>query len=131
MAVACGAAAAAWVLTVHPGRWTTPLACLVGAALLLRLRAFPLLPQVGTLLLGAGVIAFGLLRQWPADRFVVAGVLVAVAVVAMLRMVVVPKDHVLARFRAAGDKVELVVVLALVPVVIGEFGVYGRLLATF
>lgn len=131
VAVACGAALPTWLLTIHSGRWTTPLACLVCAALLLRLRAFPLLPQVAALLLGSGVIAFGLLRQWQVDRFVVAGVLLAVVVAAVLRMVVVPKEHVLARFRAVGDKVELAVVLALVPVVIGEFGVYSRLLATF
>ena len=90
----------------------------------------PWLRPFTALLVSAAVVIGFLLGQWN-QPVSVAGVLAAVAVGALLSMSYRPKEHVRARFRQFGDRVEVAVVLAIVPVVIGEFGVYSRLLATF
>ncbi|WP_433260118.1 EsaB/YukD family protein [Actinosynnema sp. CS-041913] len=134
-ATAAAAGAAGALLAAQPGRWATPLACLTAAALVLRLRAFPLLAEVAALLGATAVIGGALIRQWlldqPDARIWGCAVLLGCAAVALLRMEYLPKEHVRARFRQLADRVEAAVVLAIVPVVIGEFGVYSRLLGTF
>ncbi|MFC5058565.1 type VII secretion integral membrane protein EccD [Saccharothrix xinjiangensis] len=135
-AAAAGAAGTAgFALTTAPTPWTVALACLTASALVLRLRAFPLLAQVVALLGGTAAVVVGLLRRWLADqpdaRPWVCALLLVCAAAALLRVLHVPKEHVAARFRQFGDRLEAAVVIALVPVVLGEFGVYARLLATF
>uniref|UniRef100_UPI0036F35BFC hypothetical protein n=1 Tax=Fodinicola feengrottensis TaxID=435914 RepID=UPI0036F35BFC len=46
-------------------------------------------------------------------------------------LVVEPPDHVRARLRRLTDRLEAVTVIAMVPVALGVFGVYERLLHTF
>ena len=53
----------------------------------------------------------------------------ALAPVAVL--VIQPADHVRVRLRRFGDALEVNGVIALFPLVLGVFGVYGRLLGTF
>lgn len=135
IATGVAAAVAGAALALGTGPWTLTLACLVGAALLLRLRAFPLLAQVCALIAAASVVVGALFVKWlhnGADaQIAVCSVLAAIALGALLWQRYQPKEHVRARFRQLADRVELTVMIAVVPVVIGEFGIYGRLLATF
>jgi type VII secretion integral membrane protein EccD len=134
-AAAAAAGTAGFVLAAAASPWTTALACLTSVALILRMRAFPLVAEVVALLVGTSAVAVGLLRRWLVDqpdaRLWVCVLLLGCAAAALLRMSHVPREHVAARFRQFGDRLEAAVVIALVPVVIGEFGVYDRLLTTF
>jgi hypothetical protein len=58
-------------------------------------------------------------------------VLVTLAVLPLTVLAVQPAEHVRVRLRRFGDVLESVGVMALFPLVIGVFGVYGRLLDTF
>jgi hypothetical protein len=58
-------------------------------------------------------------------------VLALLAVVPLVVLSVEPAEHVRVRLRRIGDVLESVSVIAMLPLVIGAFGVYGRLLGTF
>jgi ESX secretion system protein EccD len=134
-AAAAAAGTAGFVLATEASSWTMTLACLTAVALVLRVRAFPLVVEVVALLGGTAAVVVGLLRRWLADqpdaRVWVCVVLLGAATAALLRVPHVPKEHMAARFRQLGDRLEAAVVIALVPVLLGGFGVYDRLLATF
>lgn len=113
--------------------WTVLLAVAVAVVLALRARAFPLTAEVVALLVASAVVAVRLVWVW-VEQAGAAGplaVLVAFAVVPLAVLVVQPAEHVRVRLRRAGDLVESVGVIALLPLTIGVFGVYGRLLDTF
>jgi hypothetical protein len=57
--------------------------------------------------------------------------LITLALVPLLVLTVQPAEHVRVRLRRFGDVLESVGVIALFPLLIGAFGVYGRLLDTF
>lgn len=137
LALACVATAvsggvAGWVLAVSGSGWSTVLAFLVGAALLLRLRAFPLTVEVVALVAAALAVGAGLLLHWmEADADLPwAGAAVALAVSAVA-LTLRPQPHVRARARQLADRVEGIVIVVSVPVAVGVFGVYERLLETF
>ena len=140
LALACVATAvsggvAGWVLAVSGSGWSTVLAFLVGAALLLRLRAFPLTVEVVALVAAALAVGAGLLLHWmEADAdlpWAGAAVALAVSAVALLALTLRPQPHVRARARQLADRVEGIVIVVSVPVAVGVFGVYERLLETF
>ena len=113
--------------------WTVLLAVAVALVLALRARAYPLVPEVVALLVAAAVVAVRLAWVWQ-ERFGAAGplaVLVVLAAVPLAVLAVQPPEHVRVRLRRFGDVLESVGVIALFPLVIGVFGVYGRLLGTF
>lgn len=127
-------AAVAGVLVLRAASvWTVLLAVAVAVVLALRARAFPLTAEVVALLVASAVVAVRLVWVW-AEQAGAAGplaVLVAFAIVPLAVLVVQPAEHVRVRLRRAGDLVESVGVIALLPLTIGVFGVYGRLLDTF
>ncbi|MGW4020918.1 type VII secretion integral membrane protein EccD [Streptomyces sp. NPDC005009] len=129
-----GSAAVAAVLALRdPSVWTVPLAAVVAVVLALRARAFPLVAEVVVLLAAAAGVAVRLLTVW-AERSSAAAapaVLVVLAVLPLLVLAVQPAEHVRVRLRRAGDLLESVGVIALLPLLVGVFGVYGRLLDTF
>lgn len=140
LALACVATAASggvagWLLAVSGSGWSTALAFLVGAALLLRLRAFPLTVEVVALVAAALAVGVGLLLHWmQVDTdlpWAGAAVALAVSGVALLALTLRPQPHVRARARQLADRVEGIVVVVSVPVAVGVFGVYERLLETF
>lgn len=113
--------------------WTVLLAVAVALVLALRARAYPLVPEVVALLVAAAVVAVRLAWVWQ-ERSGAAGplaVLVVLATVPLAVLAVQPPEHVRVRLRRFGDVLESVGVIALFPLVIGVFGVYGRLLGTF
>ncbi|MFD7706562.1 type VII secretion integral membrane protein EccD [Streptomyces sp. NPDC059786] len=131
--VAVSATAAGVLALREPTQWTVPLAAVTTAVLALRARAFPLVAEVVVLLAAAAVLAVRLTGVW-LDRSGAAGplaVLVVLAALPLLVLAVQPAEHVRVRLRRAGDMLESVGVIALFPLVLGVFGVYGRLLDTF
>ncbi|MGW1746614.1 type VII secretion integral membrane protein EccD [Streptomyces sp. NPDC002092] len=124
--------AAEWALRA-PGLWTVLLAVVTAAVVALRARAFPLVAEVVALLAGAAVVAVRLLAVW-VERSGAAGpalvVLAALAVLTLATLVVRPAEQVRVRLRRAGDLLESAGVIALLPLLIGAFGVYERLLGT-
>lgn len=132
--VAASAAAAGVLVLREVTVWTVLLGVAVTLVLGLRSRAFPLTGEVVALLVCAAVVAVRLIVVWlersevPAGPMGVLGVLV---VLPLLALAVRPAEHVRVRVRRAGDLVESVGVISLLPLVLGVFGVYGRLLDTF
>ncbi|MFF3157023.1 type VII secretion integral membrane protein EccD [Streptomyces sp. NPDC057910] len=132
--VVAGCAAVAGTLVLRtPTVWTVPLASVIAMVLALRARAYPLVPEVVGLFAAAAAVAGRLVWVWW-ERSGTAGplallVMLALAPVAVL--VIQPPDHVRVRLRRFGDALESVGVIALFPLVLGVFGVYGRLLGTF
>lgn len=126
-------AAGVWALRA-PGVWTVLLSAVTAVVVALRARAFPLVAEVVVLLAGAAVVAVRLLAVW-VERSGTAGpalvVLATLAVLPLAGLFVRPAEHVRVRLRRAGDLLESVGVIALLPLLIGVFGVYGRLLGTF
>lgn len=86
-------------------------------------------------LLGAGaVVAVRLAWVWLDDGSGAAGPPAALVLLALMSLgvsAVRPAELVRVRLRRVGDVLESVGVIALLPLVIGVFGVYGRLLGTF
>ncbi|MEU2519545.1 type VII secretion integral membrane protein EccD [Streptomyces althioticus] len=131
--VATSAVVAAVLTLRSPSVWTVPLAAVVAVVLPLRARAFPLIAEVVVLLIAGIGVGVRLLAVW-ADHAPAAAplsVLVLLALLALVVLAVQPAEHVRVRLRRAGDLLESVGVLALLPLLVGVFGVYGRLLDTF
>jgi len=133
-ALAVGATICGALLSTAGTVWSTLLAVALAAVLVLRSRAFPLRSQ-GLLLWGAAVTivvcgaASALGRGGSDGGMLTAAVLVGgtAAVAGMAR----PRAHQRARLRALGDLLEAIVVVALLPLVVGVFGIYADLLALF
>jgi hypothetical protein len=98
----------------------------------LRTRAFPLAVQQMALWLAvlAGLIA-GLVRQPHLDRLSVAGILTGLALLVVILVVARPVSHQRAFWRRAGNVLEAVCVIALIPLLLGMFGIYRDLLGAF
>ncbi|MGP3927875.1 type VII secretion integral membrane protein EccD [Streptomyces sp. 8N616] len=127
-------AAAAGILTLRtPSIWTVLLAAVVTVVVLLRARAFPLIVEVVGLLLAGAAVGLRLIMVWleRSGAYGPLAVLVALAVIPLVVLAVQPAEHVRVRLRRMGDVAESIGVIALFPLVIGVFGVYGRLLGTF
>lgn len=124
--------AAVWALRA-PGVWTVLLAVVTAGVVALRARAFPLVAEVVVLLGGAAVVTVRLLAVW-VERSGAAGpalvVLAALTALTLATLVARPAERVRMRLRRAGDLLESAGVIALLPLLIGAFGVYERLLGT-
>ncbi|MGP4109553.1 type VII secretion integral membrane protein EccD [Streptomyces sp. 4N509B] len=141
--VAASAAMGGWLALGEPGRpggdggptgWTVWVTVLLAVVLLSRARACPLAVEVAALLAAGAVLVVRLVVVWAEETGEPAGPLVvacAVAAVPLVLNVVRPADHVRVRLRRIVNLAEAVAVVVLVPVAIGAFGVYGRLLDTF
>ncbi|MFJ7961790.1 type VII secretion integral membrane protein EccD [Streptomyces sp. NPDC096324] len=131
--LAVSAMAAGLLVLRAPSAWTVLLAVVVAVVLALRVRAFPLVIEVVALFGAGAVVAVRLVGVWQ-EHSGAAGplaVLVTLAVLPLMVLAVQPAEHVRVRLRRFGDVLESVGVIALFPLVIGAFGVYGRLLGTF
>lgn len=133
-ALAVGATICGALLSTAGTVWSALLAVALAAVLVLRSRAFPLRSQ-GLLLWGAAVTIVGcgaasaLGRVGSDGGMLAAAVLVGgtAAVAGMAR----PRAHQRARLRALGDLLEAIVVVALLPLAVGVFGIYADLLVLF
>lgn len=128
-------AGAAGVLTpAGGGSWPVIAAVLLAVVLLSRARAYPLAVEVVALLAASLAVVVRLLLLWGAESGGPVGPLAVLCVCAVLPLTVLavrPPEHVRVRLRRLMNLVESVSVVALIPVAIGAFGVYDRLLHTF
>ncbi|NKI41543.1 type VII secretion integral membrane protein EccD [Streptomyces physcomitrii] len=135
LATAVSAAAGGWLLTVseEPTAWTVTLSSVAALVLLSRARAFPLVAEVVALFAAAAVLLVRLVVVWTrhAGGAAPLTVLCAAAVLPLLVLAVQPPEHVRVRLRRTADLVESVGVVALFPLAIGVFGIYGQLLDKF
>ncbi|MYR30115.1 MULTISPECIES: type VII secretion integral membrane protein EccD [unclassified Streptomyces] len=131
--LAVSTAGAGVVLLREVSVWTVSLAAATALALALRARAFPLAAQVTALLAGSAAVVLALLLTWRehAQAQGALAVLVVLAAACLAVLFVEPAEHVRVRVRQAGDSLESLAVVALLPLLLGEFGVYARLLDTF
>ncbi|MER6910712.1 type VII secretion integral membrane protein EccD [Streptomyces sp. NPDC000594] len=132
---AVSAAAGGWLLTraADPTVWTTVLPVVVTVVLLSRARAFPLVAEVVALIAAACVLLVRLVVVWLEDTGGAVPLLV-LAVAALLPLAVLavePPEHVRVRLGRAADLVESIGMVALFPLAVGVFGVYGQLLDKF
>ncbi|GAB1644204.1 type VII secretion integral membrane protein EccD [Krasilnikovia sp. MM14-A1259] len=130
---AASAAAAGWLLASESSGWATMTALLLAVVLVVRCRTYPLAAEVIALLAGASVVVGTLWWRWSASMPAAVGlaaVVVSLAVPVTV-LVVDPPEHVRARLRRIGDILESAAVIALLPMVLGVFGVYARLLGIF
>lgn len=133
---AVSATAAGWLLTLaeRPTVWTVLLPSLVAVVLLSRARAFPLVAEVTALFAAAAVLLVRLVMLWMEQASVGSGpviVLGAAALLPLLALSVEPPEHVRVRLRRTADLVESIGMVALFPIAIGVFGMYGQLLDKF
>ncbi|MDK1472961.1 type VII secretion integral membrane protein EccD [Streptomyces sp. 549] len=135
---AASAAAAGWLAVGEGERltpWTVAVTSLIAVVLFSRSRAYPLAVEVVALQAAGALLVVRLLVLWAGqDGTGPAPVLTLLAVVALLPLVVLvvrPPDHVRVRLRRLMNLVESISVVVLIPVALGAFGVYGRLLNTF
>ncbi len=131
VALPLGASAALLVSLEQP--FAVALGVAVTVLIALRTRAFPLIIQQVPLCLAAvAATVTGILARGPV--FGPSGVAVSLVGFAVLVAVgagVRPADHLRARLRRIGNFVEAVLVIALIPLVLGVFGVYADLLGAF
>ncbi|MEV2243771.1 type VII secretion integral membrane protein EccD [Streptomyces sp. NPDC049970] len=135
LATAASASAAGWLITQagKPTAWTVVLASLVAVVLLSRARAFPLIAEVVALLTAAAVLVVRLVMLWM-QHSGGAGPIILLCVAALLPLLVLavePPEHVRVRLRRTADLVESVGMVALFPLAVGAFGVFGQLLNKF
>ncbi|MGW7271230.1 type VII secretion integral membrane protein EccD [Streptomyces sp. NPDC054864] len=133
LVLAVSAAVSGVMVLRDPTVWTLLVAAVTAVVLGLRARAYPLVAEVVGLFVAAAAIVVGLLGLWM-ERSAAGGPLALLVVLALAPLTVLavqPAEHVRVRLRRLGDVLESVGVIALLPLVIGVFGVYGRLLDTF
>jgi hypothetical protein len=135
LVAAVSATLAGLVLARTPGPWALALAALVCVPLLRGLRAFPRAVEVVALVAGALAVMAGLLARWIRDAPDIwwgpPAAALGIGAIALVVLAYRPPPHVLARARQNADRLEATAVIALVPVTVGVFGLYSRLLDTF
>jgi hypothetical protein len=124
------AAVAASLVLRAPTPWTVALVVATACVLALRARAFPLVAEVGALLLAAAAVVVRGVLVW-SGRSGSAGALAVLAVLGALSLAVVARprlpERVGGRLVRLGDVAESAGMIALFPLLVGVFGVYGRL----
>ncbi|WP_433325762.1 EsaB/YukD family protein [Spirillospora sp. CA-294931] len=135
VAVALAAAVAGLGATADFDGWSGGLAGLLAVVVASRARMFPLVLEKGALFASAMVIVVALCVRWadhvtwgvwPALGMLLAGL--AIPFVVLTRD---QPEHVRARLRRVMNRVEAAAVVAIIPVAIGTFGTFERLLDTF
>ncbi|MEU6033924.1 type VII secretion integral membrane protein EccD [Actinomadura sp. NPDC047616] len=135
VAVAVAAVLAGWAPATRLDGWTAALAVLLAIVVASRARMFPLVPQKAALLAAALAVWVNLAYRWADDTPWAAapalGMLAAALAIPLVVLSTEQPEHVRARLRRMTARAEAVAAVALIPVAIGTFGVYERLLDTF
>ena len=131
-AIAIPIAVTSAVLLASKDLWTVAvgLAAIIVSAL--RTRAFPLAVQQVALWFAVlvGLLA-GVLGQSRLSEPLVAVILIAIAVLVVIMVLARPAAHQRAFLRRVGNGFEAVVVIALIPLLLGMFGIFSDLLRAF
>ncbi len=131
VATAASAGAAGVLAAGRPGLWTVLTALLLAVVLLSRARAYPLAAEVVALLAAGTAVCVRLVLLCATDGGGPALALAALGLLAALpvaALAVRPPEPLRDRLRRWLDVVESVSVVALIPVSLGAFGLYGLLL---
>ncbi|RKS06922.1 type VII secretion integral membrane protein EccD [Nocardiopsis sp. Huas11] len=135
VSVAVAAAGAGVGMASELTPWTAALLVVLALVIASRARLFPLVAQKAVLVAASLVVLLSFLVSltqtvswgvWPA-----LGVAAAVAAIPVVVLSVEQPEHVRARLRGVTSRLEAIAVVVMVPVAIGAFGTYERLLATF
>lgn len=133
VAIAAGTAGATVMATFDA--WSAAAALLLSVIVASRARVFPLVPQKATLWLASIVAYAAVAYEWSVrvSWGAVAGIgmLLMLAVLPLVVLTTTPPEHLRARLRRVTNRLEAVAVIALIPVAVGTFGVFTRLLHTF
>jgi type VII secretion integral membrane protein EccD len=134
-AIALWSAAAGVVLAMHGSAWTVSIAALLALLLCSRSRLYPLAAEVLGLFTAAGVVIAALVQDLSQESvggtLVAVGLLVVVAMVGGFGLAWTPQDHVQVRLGQVLDQIQVLAVVALVPLVLGALGVFSDLLDVF
>ena len=129
VAVALPLAAAAVLLIRSTNDWACALGVVVTVLAALRTRAFPLALQQIPLWLGAATAAvIAAVTRPELSTGQVVAVLAGLVALVLVLVGFRPAPHVRARLRRLGNLVEALAVIALVPLLLGIFGIYADLL---
>jgi WXG100 protein secretion system (Wss), protein YukD len=132
VAVAVPIALTAALLIASPNPWAVATGGVVVLVTALRTRAFPLAaPQLALWAAVLAALLVGLLGQARLSDELAAVGLGLVAVLVVVLVVARPPAHQRAFWRRAGNVVELLAVVALIPLLLGVFGVFADLLGAF
>lgn len=136
VATATSAAAAGVVLSTDLTSWSVPLGCLLAFVLCSRARMFPLTLQVVALAGTGVVVALAFAHTWASDPAAASpaaplATLAGIATLSILAVTLSPTEHTQARLRIILDRLEMLAVIAMIPLVVGIFGTYTRLLTIF
>ena len=132
VAVAVPLAVTSALLIGETNPWAVAVGVVVAVVTVLRTRAFPLAVQQMALWFAVlAALIVGLVRQPRLSDVLVAVILAVVALLVVVLVVARPPAHQRAFWRRAGNLVEMLAVIALIPLLLGVFGVFGDLLGAF
>ncbi|MFE6305764.1 type VII secretion integral membrane protein EccD [Nocardiopsis sp. NPDC057823] len=135
LAVAVATATAGIGLATHFDPWTAGLSTVLAIVVASRARLFPLVAQKAALTAASLVVLAAFLFSWTQAYswgvWPALGIAVAVSAIPVVVLSVEQPEHVRARLRGVTSRFEAVAVVVLVPLAIGAFGTYQRLLGTF
>jgi type VII secretion integral membrane protein EccD len=131
-AVAIPMAVTGALLLASNDLWTVGVGAAVILVSALRTRAFPLAVQQMALWFGvlAGLLA-GLLGQPRLSEPLAAVILVGISVLVAIMVLARPAAHQRAFLRRIGNAFEALAVIALIPLLLGMFGIFGDLVKAF
>jgi len=133
--IALWSAAAGVVLAMHGSGWTVGIAAVLALLLCSRSRLYPLAGEVLGLFAAAGVVVAALVldlsQESVGGTLVAVGLLVVVAMAGAFGLSWTPQDHVQVRLGQTLDQIQVLAVVALIPLVLGAFGVFSDLLDVF
>lgn len=133
--IALWSAVAGIVLALDGSVWTVSIAAVLALLLCTRARLYPLAVEVLGLFIAAGIVVCALVQDLSGrpvgGTLVAVGLLVVVAMVGIFGMTWTPQEHVQVRLGQVLDQIQILAVLALVPLALGAFGVFTDLLDVF
>ncbi|WP_324617469.1 type VII secretion integral membrane protein EccD [Streptomyces sp. NRRL S-1868] len=127
--LASSTALAGWLLLQAESGWATGLAALLALVAASRSRAYPLVAEVVALQAAAAFVTVRLFMH-AVPQAAVAG-MGGLALLPLLVLAVRAPEHLRVRLRRLLDLLEAVAIVALIPVALGLFDTYARLLETF
>lgn len=135
LAVAVATCVAGLVLAADFSLWTAGVSAVLAVVVAGRSRLFPLIAQKAALTAAGLVVLASFLFSWAdAETWGVwpaLGIAAAVAAIPFVVLSAEPPEHVRARLRNIAGRIEVVAVIVLVPLAVGAFDTYQRLIETF
>jgi type VII secretion integral membrane protein EccD len=131
-AVAIPIAVTAATLLASDDLWAVGVGLVVIVVTALRTRAFPLaVPQIALWSAVLAGLLGGLIGQPLLDGPVVAVILAGISILVLIMVLVRPAPHQRAFLRRIGNVIEALSVIALIPLLLGMFGIFSDLLGAF